>query len=138
VIFVKATDIVLYLEDGDTIVIPSSYGLIHDESGEQLERCSLFIGPFDDAGPFDGELTGAAADYFGTDYKARLAEFDVPDGTWDSVGQVAEILYYRPGAYEDDWKHSFSSPVPLYALGPWYRIALPSDCKVNWRGIVRP
>lgn len=137
-ILVKAGDVVLYFEDGDTLVLPPSYGMIHDESGEELDRCSLFLGPFEDAGVFTEDLPPVAVDYFGSDYKARIATFDVPDGTWDSVGQVREILYFRPGAYEDDWRHEFSQSVDLQRSGDWYRLALPSDCKVNWRGIVKP
>ena len=136
-ILVKGGDVVLFLDDEETFVLPRSYGMIHDESGQELDRCSLFLGPFVDAGPFEGEIPKVALHYFGHDYKPRIAEFDVPGGQWESSGQVREILYYRPGAYEDDWRHAFSQAVPLLRSGEWYRLQLPKG-KVNWRGIVKP
>ena len=137
-ILVKAGEVDLYLEGGTSLALPRNLGMIHDESGEQLDPCSLFFGPFDDVGAFEGELPEVAADYFGSDYDARRAGFDVPLSGWDPVGRVKGIVYYRPGRYEGDWAHDFERPVELFASGDWYRIQLPPDCEVNWRGIVRP
>ena len=137
-ILVKAGEVDLYLEGGTSLALPRNLGMIHDESGEQLDRCSLFFGPFDDEGAFDEELPQVAAYYFGSDYVARRAGFDVPDSGWESVGRVKGIVYFRPGEFEDDWAHDFVRPVELLASGPWWRIDLPDDCEVNWRGIVHP
>ena len=137
-ILVKAGAVDLYLDGGGAIALPPDLAMIHDESGAQLDRCSLFFGPFEDGGAFEGQLPKHAADYFGSEYDARIARIDVPGSGWDPVGRVSEIVYYRPGRYEGDWWHEFAHPVDLFASGAWYRIQLPPDCKVNWRGIVRP
>ena len=85
-ILVKAGEVDLYLEGGTSLALPRNLGMIHDESGEQLDRCSLFFGPFDDEGAFDEELPQVAAYYFGSDYVARRAGFDVPDSGWEMWG----------------------------------------------------
>jgi hypothetical protein len=36
------------------------------------------------------------------------------------------------------WIIKKKTPVTLYRLGRFYRLELPSGCKVNWRGFVTP
>lgn len=136
-IYVLGGEIDLYLSGGNTIVSPSGYGLCLDPSGEDLDLCSVFIGPIVTTDDRVEELPKWARDWFGSDYEARKAHVDIPSRGWKSVGQVEEIVYFRPGRYQDDWTHEFSSPVPLFKSGRWSKIEL-GDCKVNWRGIVSP
>ena len=137
-ILIKGGNVDLEMQDGGTIVLPKDYGIVHDTEGAELDACTLFLGPFVDAGPLEGELPGEAADYFGNDYQARRARIDVPDGAWNPVGRVHAIVYFRPGRYEDDWRHEFDPPPELLASGDWYAIRMPDGCVVNWRGIVKP
>jgi hypothetical protein len=141
-VLVKGGEIDLTVEHDDgrehTLVLPTGYGMIHDPSGRSLDKCSLFFGPIVVTQERIKRLPKSASQYFGDDYDARKARIDVPAGRWKSVGRVKEIIYYRPGAYEGDWHHEFSEPQPLDEQGRWYRMKLPRDCRVTWRGIERP
>ena len=138
-VLVKAGEVDLWMDDGRHLIgCPEGYGLVHDESGETLDRCSLFVGPIETTDEPVSELPTDASVYFGSDYEARKARIDVPDGKWNPLGQVRSIVYFRPGRYEGDWTHDFDPPVPLYEQGDWLLIKLPPNCKVNFRGIVYP
>ena len=137
-ILVKGGHVAFRTEAGPTRELPLSYGMIHDETGAQLDACTLFFGPFVDAGLFDGELPEHVRDYFGNDLKLRVATFDVPSKAWSDCDVVTEILYRRIGRYETDAFHAFDRPQTLQRSRKWYRITLPDDCVVNWRGIVKP
>lgn len=137
-ILVKAGRVDLLLVGGDSLVMPADYGLIHDETGEQLPYCSLFIGPFEDGGDFNEDVPEHARKYFGDGYKPRIAHVDVPASGWDPLGRVREIEYFRPGKLQGDWWHPFEVFPEILQSGDWYRIDLPPDCEVNWRGIVWP
>jgi hypothetical protein len=133
-------DFILDRPDGreHTLVLPTGYGMVHDVSGRFLDKCSLFFGPVKCTQQRIEKLPKSARDYFGDDYDARKARIDVPGGKWKSVGRVKEIIYYRPGEYEGDWRHEFSEDAPLEQNGRWYRLRLPRDCRITWRGIERP
>ena len=137
-ILLKAGLVDLHLAGGGTMALPSDLAMIHDETGEELPARRLFFGPFEDVGEFDGQMPAHAEDYFGVHYEPRRARIDVPGSGWDPVGRVKGIVYYRPGWLEGDWEHEFRDPVELLASGDWYRLDLPPDAEVNWRGIVRP
>lgn len=137
-ILVKGGNVAFRTESGPTFELPLSYGMIHDETGDELDKCTLFFGPFVDEGAFDDELPDHAREYFGTDMKLRIAVFDVPTKGWSDWRVVTEILYSRIGRYETDAHHTFEGPQTLQRSRRWYRLTLPSDCIVNWRGIVRP
>ncbi|HTQ47931.1 MAG TPA: hypothetical protein VMI75_34475 [Polyangiaceae bacterium] len=144
-ILVKGGEVDLILVDdnrsrrkSNTIVLPTGYGMCHDESGRNLPRCSVFFGPIVVTDERVEKLPKDAALYFGDDYEARKARIDVPDGKWKSVGKVTEIIYYRPGRYEHDWRHEFETPVALFKQGRWYAMKLPRGCRVTWRGFEKP
>jgi hypothetical protein len=146
VIIVLAGEIELYFDDDrelppeerDPLVLPKGYGVCVDDSGEFLEECSLFLGPIEVTRERIDEVPDDARYWFGSDYEVRRAFVDVPSGKWKPVGQVAEILYYRPGEHDGDWKHEFYRPVPLFQNRDWYKLKLPRDCKITHRGIERP
>lgn len=137
-ILIKGGNVAFRTERQTTRELPLSYGLIHDEKGEQLDGCTLFFGPFVDDGAFESEPPDHAREYFGNDLKLRVARFDVPTKGWSDCDVVTEILYSRIGRYETDAFHTFDRPQALQRSRKWYRLVLPSDCIVNWRGIVRP
>jgi hypothetical protein len=128
-----------------TIVLPSGYGLAHyignvegDDSGKNLGKCSLYFGPIRTTQERVEELPREVAKYFGNDYDAKIAHIDIPNGRWDSHSHITEIVYYRPGRYAEDWRHEFSKPVTLFKQGRWWKLKLPKDCSVTWKGIERP
>jgi len=137
-VIVKAGEIDLDLDNGNTVVLPSGYGMVHDTTGEYLDKCSLFFGPIETTHRTPSEVPSDAREYFGNDYVVRIALIDVPEGKWKLVGHATEITYYRPGEHEGDWHHAFESPQPLFEHGGWLRVELPGDCEVTYRGIVRP
>lgn len=137
-ILVKAAEIDFVLEAGNTIELPAGYGMAHDVDGEKLDKCSLFFGPVEVTKNEVENLPPEVSAYFGSLYVARRGVIDVPEGRWKSLGRVTEIVYYRPGRYEGDWKHAFSSPQPLYRQRAWLWLRLPNDCRVTWKGIERP
>jgi len=137
-ILVKGGNVDLLLDSGHTLVLPSSYGLIHDTDGRHLDKCSLFIGPTTFTDEAVSRIDDDARAYFGSDYEPRRAVIDVPEGKWDLYGHVAEIIYYRPGRLEGDWVHPFSTPQPLYEQAGWFWLRLPDDCRLTHRGIEQP
>ncbi len=138
-VLVKAGEIDLYLANGNTMVLPPGYGMVHDTDGAILDKCSLFFGPIDatDERP-SGEIPSDARDYFGGEYELRIARVDVPEGKWNLVGHVSEIVYYRPGRHEGDWHHVFERPQELYEQARWLWLRFPDDCRVTYRGIEKP
>lgn len=137
-IFVLGGEVELDLIDGNTIVTPRGYGLCFDPSGKELHRCSVFIGPIVTSNEKVESLPDWAEKWFGSDYQGRKARVDIPEKGWKSVGQAEDILYFRPGEHAADWLHKFSKPVPISKSGRWYRMKLPKDCRITWRGIERP
>jgi hypothetical protein len=133
-------DLIMRHDNGreHTLVLPKGYGMVHDPSGRFLDKCSLFFGPVVVTQERIGKVPKSAVEYFGEGYDAKKARIDVPAGKWKSVGVVTEIIYYRPGEYEGDWKHEFSEPQHLEQNGRWYRMKLPRGCRITWRGIERP
>jgi hypothetical protein len=128
----------LVLSGGRTFVLPADYGMVIDPSGRSLGKCRLWLTRVHATGERIEKLTDYEQDWFGSDYDARRAIVDLPRDGWELRSHVAEIVYFRSGQYEDDWRHAFEEPQPLYeSRGSWL-LDLPSDCVVNWRGIVRP
>ena len=123
---------------GNPMGLPRGYGMCFDPSGAQLCKCSLFFGPIAiTESPAKIEDTFARG-WFGSDYEPRKATIDVPERRWKPVGAIREILYYRVGAHEGDWKHEFAKPVPLLQQGRWWKLELPRGCKVSPRGLEYP
>lgn len=146
-ILVKGGEIDLYVlrprsTREHTLVLPTGYGMCHyvgdDDYGKSLGNCALFFGPIIVTNERVEEVPKEASRYFGDDYDARKALLDIPDGKWNPHGHVVEIIYYRPGRYAADWKHEFAEPVPLFKQGRWWKLKLPKDCSVTYRGIERP
>lgn len=137
-IIVLGGEVDLYTTDEHTIAMPKGYGLVWDDDGKSLGKCSLFLGPIHTTNEEVENISPLARKWFGDEYVARKATIDVPDGPWDPVGRVREIVYFRPGEYADDWRHEFKPPVKLLKQGRWYRLKLPKDCSVTYRGIERP
>jgi hypothetical protein len=122
----------------NTIVFPRDYVLVFDPSGRSLDKCCLFVGParFTDDRPRN--FSTFDRKWFGDDYDLRIAVVDVPDENWQPCGRVTEMVYFRPGEYEGDWKHPFSEPQPLFKSGKWHMLVLPEDCILTWRGLESP
>lgn len=123
---------------GNTIVLPTGYGLCFDPSGRSLDKTALYAGPVEITNERIEKLPSFAKDWFGSDYEALKAYVDIPSSEWDSHAHVVAITYFRPGRYADDWFHEFSEPVPLLKQGRWYLMKLPRDCRITWRGIESP
>jgi hypothetical protein len=138
-ILVKGGRVDLYLEnESSPVVLPPDYGLVHDPNGRDLDKCSLFVGPIEVTDEPISQMPPEAVEYFGSDYEARKAFLDVPNEGWNLVGRVVEIVYFRPGKLEDDWRHKFDAPQELYRSGGWYLLRFPEDCKLTHRGIEKP
>jgi len=138
-ILVKGGRVDLYLEnESSPVVLPPDYGLVHDPNGRDLDKCSLFVGPIEVTDEPISQMSPEAVEYFGSDYEARKAFLDVPNEGWNLVGRVVEIVYFRPGKLEDDWRHKFDAPQELYRSGDWYLLRFPEDCKLTHRGIEKP
>lgn len=138
-VLVKGGRVDLYLDDREApIVLPPEYGLIHDPSGQMLDKCSLFVGPIEATDEPVSEIPPEAVEYFGNDYEVRKAFVDIPEEGWNLEARVVEIVYFRPGKLEDDWKHKFGAPQDLYRSGDWHLLRFPEDCKLTHRGIEKP
>ena len=138
-ILIKGHSIDLTMANGRHVVPKKTHGFIHDPSGDVLDRCAVFIGPYSKSRE-KVALTGKAWWYFGPGQTAVKAHIDVPKGPWDSLGRVREILYDRIGNHDGPYVHAFaSSKRPMLGkCGAWYRLLLPADCVLDWRGFVYP
>lgn len=134
----------LYMDDGSTLVIPRAYGMAYDPSGAALEKCSLWFVPTEVTQEAIRNTTPEQRKWFGSDYEGRRAFVDVPSDGWELVGRVAEIVYFRPGHHENDWRHPFQPAQPLEMStrtetgDAAYVLRLPEGCVIDWRGIVSP
>jgi hypothetical protein len=124
---------------GKVISLPAAYGIIHDPEGEHFDRCECFFGPYKST-QRKVEMTSKAKAYMGPSYPARFAVVDVPRGPWNSVGEVAQIFYRRPGRYSGKYFHPFKDGYAptLSKCGRFYRLSLPGGCIVDDRGFVFP
>jgi hypothetical protein len=124
---------------GKIVVLPVAYGIIHDPDGEHFERCECFFGPYKGTRR-QVEMTSRAKAYMGPSYPATFAVVDVPRGAWNSVGEVAQIFYRRPGRYQGKYFHPFKDGYgPMLSKnGRFYKLALAGGCIVDDRGFVFP
>ena len=133
---IKGREISFDMDDGETLVLPKAYGMVH--SPDTAKKRYVYFGPFQKTKKPVSDLPQLAHAYFGNDYKGHVASIDIPDGSWRSVGRVTVIFYDRPGEHADYYRHEFSTPVPLSSNGRWHRLSLPEGAVVNDRGFVRP
>lgn len=124
---------------GKLVKLPTNYGIIHDPEGEHFDKCECFFGPHKST-TRTVEMTPKAKAYMGPSYPATFAVVDVPQGPWNSVGEVAQIFYKRPGRYQGRYFHPFKTGYgpSLFKSGRYYRLALPGGCIVDDRGFVFP
>jgi len=138
-ILIKGKDVKCEMADGSVFHAPVSYGIIHDPEGKQLSKCVAYLGPYrTNKKPI--EMTSDAKQYFGSDYDARSAVVNIPDGEWKPMGTVTQIFYKRPGKYEGKYFHLFNknTKVLLSRCKNHFRLEMPNGCIVNWRGFVYP
>ena len=134
-ITVLAGRVELELRSGRVIVSPPDHYLIVDDGGQELESCTLFVGPVRFTDERVEQLTPEQRDWFGSGYDARKALLDLPLTGWSAEGVATNILFTRPGRYEGDWNHEFSTPRPVFRSGRWLKLKLPTNCKINKYGI---
>lgn len=140
---VKGGRVDLVMDNGRTLVLPSDYGMLHDATGASLDKCSLFFAPVVVTGEPVTEIDPETRKWFGEDYELRAASVDLPAHGWELQGHVASIVYFRPGEFEDDWRHDFSEPQPLRSAdnadgARCYWLEMPADCVLTWKGIESP
>ena len=133
---IKGRRISFEMDDGTTLELPVSHGMMHNPNKQS--RCRVYFGPFERSGESITKVDRFTTNYFGSDYKARAGYIDFPEGKWTHVGAVARIYYERPGEFSDYYQHPFKEPVPLSRNGSFYRLELPKGCVVNDRGFVSP
>ncbi len=140
-IIIKGSKVVFILSSGRRVRLPPSYGIIHDPDGKSLPRCEVFFGPYRKTKRVANDPSRKARQYFGTNYVPREATVAVPDGPWQPVGEVDEILYERTkgSKYAAKYFHPFKKFSPeLSRSGRYYRLALKNGCIVDDRGFVFP
>lgn len=130
---IKGREISFDMDDGETIELPKSFGMIHKPS-----TCRVYFGPYEKTRESVSELNQAQKLYFGSDYDGLIAYIDFPRGSWQPVGRVDAIFYDRPGEHIDYYRHQFKKSVPLSVSGRFHRLSLPGGCVVNDRGFVDP
>lgn len=127
-------------EDG--IILPPSYGIVHDVSGQYLRPCDIYFLRFQKTGGRieDENLIEDLKDYYGEYSDLSKGTVDIPMGPWVRIASVRNIRYYRAGNLRGHYEHPFSQNVLLYQCDrplSW-RLRLPDDCEVTAHGFVRP
>lgn len=128
------------------VVLPASFVLVHDTTGEHLNRCEMFITrwrgrPLHRVPTVHPKAYRDAEDYFGHGRRIKIGSVDIPKGPWHRVAKVQFIRYLRVGEREGWYEHEFSTPVNVFDNGSRqlaWRLSLPDGCRVDDRGFVRP
>jgi hypothetical protein len=144
----------LVLVDGRRIDLPPRWGLVWDETGRLIDRCTIVITQYEVRATGVRKSVHAMGkvfeDYFGQGAELIEGSVDLPDGPWQRESDVARILYKRYGKRTGSWLtrfkrrgrwgHSFDPPAPLYrqANGDAFRLVLPRECVIDERGFVWP
>lgn len=138
-IIIKGHDIHIQKEDGKWLNPPKSYGMIHDPTGTQLDKCYCYIGPYKKSNKHI-DLNSDAKQYFGPSYTGIQVVVDIPKGPWVPVTNAVQILYRRRGKYEGKYFHFFNkkTTVLVTRCKKHLRLEFPNGCIVNWRGFVYP
>ena len=157
-IFIRG-DIVSILLTTDVMVeLPEDWGLIHDPSGDCVDRCEVFIAPYS----LGRRLRNSEARRVGEDARAYYGNTDelhdstveIPKGPWDRVGDISCINYDRYGELKGPYYHDTdvskkrSERAILFRQRHYevlvgqrckaFRISLPDGCKINAHGFVWP
>jgi hypothetical protein len=133
------------------LLLPRSHVLVHDTTGELLNRCDLYAVRWhtqrrSNAGAASGiadistDALDDAKQYFGISSRLQYGVVDIPDGRWQRFCRVQFIRYRRAGNQGGLFEHEYEPSIDLYACkSPLaWRIALPSGCVVDERGFVWP
>lgn len=129
--------------------LPRGYVLVHDTTGNTLNRCDFYVVKWRGSGPRKSHSSNpepsadeldAARLYFGSDGRFTRGAVDIPKGPWQSHTQVRFIRYRRVGMHGGNYEHKYEVPVELhYSTRPLaWRLPLPSGCVVDARGFVYP
>lgn len=148
----KGNRVAFEFTNGQRFELPSSMTMLHDESGKWWPKCSVLFGRFQPGVADDAiRMDQTALDYLGRGYQAHKGLIDTPPkslSSWTRIENVKRIWYTRtgkraPGKYH----HGFGrktlpfdkdASVVLYRYGRFFRLELPKQCVVNWRGYVYP
>jgi hypothetical protein len=148
-IVIKGSKVSFLMADGTTYRLPSSYGIIHDPDGTDLQRCTVYFGPYTRTRRPVSKPSRKATRYFGHKYIQREGRVNVPDGPWTDIGEAVKIFYERtPGSqYEGPYFHNFKQryffvfmqrhPM-LSTCKRYYRLQLKDGCVIDDRGFVFP
>jgi hypothetical protein len=146
VIYVKGSHIKFELVSGEILSLPKSFGIIHDQEGQDIPRCEVYFGPFKVIGR-DAGLTPAARAYFGDAYHPDRVSVDLPEGSWNPISEVVQIFYRRPsgvrvakhtGKYHHPFKKVARPTLLKAAHERFYKFEMTSFCIIDDRGFVFP
>jgi hypothetical protein len=137
------------LADGRTVDFPESWGLVHDITGQCLDKCEIFICPYTARNPIrhrlPSEVHEAAVEYFGEGEMLLEGTVELPTGPWERVGVITRVYYSRYGELSSPYQHPFKKGAVLHkqkrahaGRQKAYRISLPSDCVITAHGFVDP
>lgn len=128
--------------------------LLHDPSGKYWPKNSMLVVGFKRGRrrATDDERRGAPKEYLGRTHDARVGSVELPPkqlSEWQARGEVATILYVRPGTKAPGrYYHHFgkrrieaffkSGKARLYQRGSLYRVEMGQGSLADDRGIVFP
>jgi len=133
------------------IRLPRSHVLVHDTTGQLLDKCELYVVKWRGAKKARGQHILATGDqaivdaenYFvgqdGRPVPIRAGSVEIPQGPWRPVAKIKFIRYRRAG-FRKAFEHEYAVPVDLEdTMRPLaWRLPLPEGCIIDNRGFVRP
>lgn len=157
-IFVRGDIVSIVLTSGIEVVMPEEWGLIHDPSGNSIDRCEVFVTPYAEVtrsrARKSNEVGSDAKAYFGSDTRTVDVSIDIPSGPWKRVGYISCINYDRHGNLEGPYYHDTDVPkrpserailfeqtkseVLCGVRCRPFRISLPDGCRINAHGFIWP
>lgn len=127
------------------VTFPSGFVLVHDTTGELLDRCDFYIVRLRGQGAKNApsDVLKDAKSYFIDQYDHPMPldyrSVEIPEGPWRKLARVRLIRYKRRG-YVKPFEHLYDPAVEVHystrTLG--YRLPLPYGCIVDDHGFRWP
>lgn len=154
-LLVRGDVVSVVLEDGRTVEFPETWGLVHDPTGQCVDKCEVLVCPYTITHKrcvgLPPSIYDAALNYWGEGYELKAGTVVLPTGPWERVGRIVRVYYDRYGELASPYQHPFKDIEDTAVLYRQqrpqrygrrshrsYRISLPDGCVINAHGFVWP
>lgn len=138
----KGNKVTLILDNGNRVVFPPDFEMIHDTEGHVLPKNEAFLMrlPGDDLLPPE-KTPWDVRDYYQEEPMVLRELPRIPRKFYQHRNRVIRIFYTRYGSsISGNRVHDYKEKVPLFfdPKQQVFRLVFPDSCVWNWRGFVYP